>query len=125
MAGAIQDPSDQFLKRLLPALLTCCRDKNTAVRAAGEEALISLLSLTTNDSELKVSMLIVVADLETRKKKAGTQLICVTKNVCAAPKNETRKMNYFTCYINRFACIADGSREPALAWCALVWVAVA
>ena len=90
MAGAIQDPSDQFLKRLLPTLLTCCRDKNTAVRAAGEEALISLLSLTTNDSELKVSMLIAVADLETRK-KAGTQLICVTENVCAAQKMKHAK----------------------------------
>ena len=86
MAGAIQDPSDQFLKRLLPTLLTCCRDKNTAVRAAGEEALISLLSLTTDDSELKVSMLIAVADLETRKKSRHAANLCYKECVCCPKK---------------------------------------
>ena len=55
MFGEVTDPSDRFIAQVLPTLLNCCRDKNTAVKSAGEEALGNLLHLATpGDNRLKV-----------------------------------------------------------------------
>lgn len=42
--------SDQLLKECIPALLPLVKDKNTAVKASGEQALIDVLQLRQSQS---------------------------------------------------------------------------
>lgn len=56
VCGDIENPSDTFLIKEIPFLLNCCRDKNTAVKAAADDAVSSLLHLSAGgySSRLKV-----------------------------------------------------------------------
>lgn len=46
----IQSISDQLLKEFIPALLPLVKDKNTAVKASAEQALIDILQLQQGQS---------------------------------------------------------------------------
>ena len=46
VCGEVLLPGDLFLRRLLPTLLSCTHDVNSAVRASAEQAIIDLLQLS-------------------------------------------------------------------------------
>ena len=46
----VKSISDQLLKECIPALLPLVKDKNTAVKASAEQALIDILQLQQNQS---------------------------------------------------------------------------
>lgn len=50
-----KDISDQLLKECIPPLLPLVKDKNTAVKASAEQALIDILQLQQSQSTYHVS----------------------------------------------------------------------
>lgn len=52
--------NDQLLKEFIPVLLPLVKDKNTAVQASAEQALVDILQLTQNQSIYHVSEIIFV-----------------------------------------------------------------
>ena len=51
VCGSLTTHTDPLLSTLLPHVLQCCRDKNTAVKAAAEKAIASLIQ---GEAHLKV-----------------------------------------------------------------------
>ena len=45
VCGEVLQPSDLFLHQLLPTLLSCTHDNNSAVRASADQAITDLLQL--------------------------------------------------------------------------------
>ena len=58
--GRVQDPSDDFLKAIMSPLLVGTKDKNSAVKAASERALVELLDLIHGSERMKVSNVVIM-----------------------------------------------------------------
>ena len=58
VCASLSSPSDHLLVSLLPPVLQCCRDKNTAVKATAEKAVSNLIQ---GEAHLRVSHVIIVA----------------------------------------------------------------
>ena len=58
--GRVQDPSDDFLKSIISPLLVGTKDKNSAVKAASERALVDLLDLINGNERMKVSSVVIM-----------------------------------------------------------------
>lgn len=58
--GRIQDPSDDFLRSIISPLLVGTKDKNSAVKAASERALVDLLDLINGNERMKVSSVVIM-----------------------------------------------------------------
>ena len=52
VCASLSSPSDPLLVSLLPLVLQCCRDKNTAVKATAEKAVSNLIQ---GEAHLRVS----------------------------------------------------------------------
>ena len=58
--GQVQDPSDDFLKVIISSLLVGTKDKNSAVKAASERALVDLLDLIHGNERMKDSNVVIM-----------------------------------------------------------------
>ena len=58
--GRVKDPSDDFLKAIISPLLVGTKDKNSAVKAASERALVDLLDLIHSNERMKVSNVVIM-----------------------------------------------------------------
>jgi hypothetical protein len=77
--GRITNPSDVFLKAMIAPLLITTKDKNTAVKASSERALVNLLSLDQGEEKMKYCMSILDGPIARRLEECYSRALSKIK----------------------------------------------